>query len=189
MDCGYFVHSHGICESNRVGDGTRVWAFSHVLAGATLGKDCNICDNVFIENDVVLGDRVTVKCHVALWDGLRVEDDVFIGPGVSFANDMHPRSKQYKTPLATLLRRGASIGAGAVILPGVTVGEYAFVAAGAVVTRDVDSFTLVKGNPARPAAQVCICGARLVPDQGALRCSAGDWRGTQPDARMECRKC
>ncbi len=92
---GFMVHPQGLCETTHVGEGTRIWAFSHVLPGASLGRDCNICDHVFIENDVVLGDRVTVKCGVQLWDGLRIEDDVFIGPNATFTNDRFPRSKQY----------------------------------------------------------------------------------------------
>lgn len=190
MALKYFLHSHGICESSLVGEGTRIWAFSHVLPGAVVGRDCNICDNVFIENDVFIGDRVTIKCHVALWDGLRVGDDVFIGPGVSFTNDVFPRSKKHnKPPMQTIIRHGATIGAGAVILPGLTIGEFAFVAAGAVVTRDVAQFTLVKGNPAKAAAQVCVCGAPLVPAEGGLRCTVGDWKGTLPDCGMVCNKC
>lgn len=183
---GFFVHPQGICESVHLGAGCRVWAFAHILAGARLGRDCNICDGVFIENDVVLGDRVTVKNFVALYDGLRVADDVFIGPGVSFANDRYPRSKRYVEHPLTRLERGCSLGAGAVILPGVTVGAFALLAAGAVVTRDVAPFTLVKGNPARPSGLVCICGAPLVPAGDSLVCSVGDWRGLAPEEDMQC---
>jgi acetyltransferase-like isoleucine patch superfamily enzyme len=145
-----FVHPQGVCESDDVGDGTRVWAFAHVLPGARIGRDCNVCDHVFIENDVVVGDRVTVKCGVQLWDGVRIEDDVFIGPNATFANDPFPRSKQRPeryTP--TLVARGASIGANATILPGVTIGRGAMVGAGAVVTRNVPPYAIVVGNPAR----------------------------------------
>lgn len=185
----YFVHLQGLCESPHLDPGTRVWAFTHVLPGARLGRDCNICDGVFIENDVVLGGRVTVKNHVALYDGLRVQDDVFIGPGVSFANDRYPRSKRQVSHPATLLERGYSLGAGSVILPGVTVGHFALVVAGAMVTRDVPPFTLVLGSPARPAGLVCICGAPLRPASGGLACSVGDWRGTAPAEDMECSAC
>jgi len=186
---GVFVHPLGICESGSVGPGSRIWAFAHVLPGAVIGRDANICDCSFVENDVVLGDRVTVKTHVALWDGLRVEDGVFIGPGACFANDRRPRSKRRVAPLVTRIRRGASIGAGAVILPGITVGEYAMVAAGAVVTRDVEPFALMMGNPARARGMVCICGTTLVPDGKGLRCPAGDWSGASPSADMRCRAC
>jgi UDP-2-acetamido-3-amino-2,3-dideoxy-glucuronate N-acetyltransferase len=145
-----FVHDQAILESDSVGGGSRIWAFAHVLPGARIGRDANLCDHVFVENDVVIGDRVTVKSGVQLWDGLRVEDDVFIGPNATFTNDPAPRSKQQPTAFVqTLLRRGCSIGANATVLPGVTVGTGALVGAGAVVTRDVPPFALVVGNPAR----------------------------------------
>lgn len=145
-----FVHPMGLCESTKVGAGTRVWAFAHVLPGASIGRDCNICDHVFIENDVVVGDRVTVKCGVQLWDGLRIGDDVFLGPNVTFTNDLYPRSRQYPdTFLTTTVENGASIGANATILPGVTIGAKAMIGAGAVVTRDVPANAVVVGNPAR----------------------------------------
>jgi acetyltransferase-like isoleucine patch superfamily enzyme/dTDP-4-dehydrorhamnose 3,5-epimerase-like enzyme len=146
---GVFVHPNGLLETDQVGEGTRVWAFAHVLPGALIGRDANICDHVFIENDVVLGDRVTVKCGVQLWDGLRAEDDVFIGPNATFANDSFPRSKAQPEEFeTTVLRRGCSVGAGATVLPGVTIGSEAMVGAGAVVTRDVPPFAIVVGNPA-----------------------------------------
>jgi UDP-2-acetamido-3-amino-2,3-dideoxy-glucuronate N-acetyltransferase len=145
-----FVHPMGLCESESVGDGTRVWAFAHVLPGAVVGDDCNICDQVFVEGDVVVGSRVTVKCGVQLYDGLRVEDDVFIGPNATFTNDPFPRSKQHPASYAkTTIRQGASIGANATILPGLEVGEGAMVGAGAVVTRSVPAYAIVVGNPAR----------------------------------------
>jgi len=145
-----FVHPHGICESSNVGPRTTIWAFAHVLPGAVIGADCNICDGVFIENDVVVGDRVTVKGGVQLWDGLRVDDDVFIGPNATFANDMFPRSK-HRPPsfLETVIHEGASIGANATILPGVTIGQRAMIGAGAVVTDDVPANAKIVGNPAR----------------------------------------
>src|SRR5687768_15053607 len=146
----FFVHPQAICETTSVGRGTRVWAFAHVLPGARIGRDCNICDHVFVENDVVLGDRVTVKCGVQMWDGVRVDDDAFIGPNATFANDPFPRSRQRPerfTP--THIAQGASIGANATILPGVTIGRGAMVGAGAVVTRDVPPHAIVVGNPAR----------------------------------------
>src|SRR4029078_10072350 len=146
----YFVHPQGLSESKTIGARTRVWAFAHVLPGARIGTDCNICDHVFIENDVVLGDRVTVKSGVQLWDGLRVADDVFIGPNATFSNDKYPQSKKYqKQVLQTHIGRGASIGSGATILPGLRVGARAMVGAGAVVTHDVPAKAIVSGNPAR----------------------------------------
>jgi UDP-2-acetamido-3-amino-2,3-dideoxy-glucuronate N-acetyltransferase len=144
-----FVHPTAIVESPNIGAGSRIWAFAHVLPRARIGRDANICDHVFIENDVILGDRVTVKSGVQLWDGVHAEDDVFIGPNATFVNDPFPRSKQYPAAFTpTLLRRGCSIGAGAVVLAGVTVGPYAMVGAGAVVTSSVPPYAIVVGNPA-----------------------------------------
>lgn len=182
-----FVHPLGLCETEAVGPGSRVWAFAHVLPGAVIGREANICDHVFIEGGVVLGDRVTVKCHVALWDGVTVGNDVFIGPSAVFANDRYPRSKRYVSVVPTMLADGCSVGAGAVLVPGVTVGEYALVGAGAVVTRNVAPFTLVVGNPARPAGLVCRCGAKLEPTKDGLRCTVGDWTGDAPHVGMVCR--
>lgn len=150
-----FVHPQGLCESETVGAGTRIWAFAHVLPKAKLGRDCNICDHVFIENDVVVGDRVTVKCGVQLWDGVTLEDDVFVGPNATFTNDAFPRSKQRPPEFArTVVRKGASIGANAVLLPGITVGQHAMIGAGAVVTQDVPPNAVVVGNPARISGYV-----------------------------------
>jgi acetyltransferase-like isoleucine patch superfamily enzyme/dTDP-4-dehydrorhamnose 3,5-epimerase-like enzyme len=146
----YFVHPSAICESKKIGEKTRVWAFTHILPNAKIGSECNVCDHVFIENDVVIGDRVTIKCGVQVWDGVSLEDDVFIGPNVTFTNDPFPRSKQYPTAFSkTLVRRGASIGANATILSGITIGIQAMVGAGAVVTHDVPPYAKVVGNPAR----------------------------------------
>ncbi len=146
-----FIHPQAIVEPGAgVGSGTRIWAFAHVLPGARIGKDCNLCDHTFIENDVVIGDSVTVKCGVSVWDGIELQDLVFVGPNVAFTNDKFPRSKQYPERFArTVVCRGASLGAGAVILPGLRIGEWAMVGAGAVVTRDVPSNAIVVGNPAR----------------------------------------
>jgi len=146
-----FVHYNALVDEGvSIGAGTRVWGFSHLLSGAQIGADCNICEQVFIEGDVVLGDRVTVKCGVQLWNGLRVEDYVFIGPNVTFTNDLFPRSKLYpETYLQTHIKAGASIGGGAVILPGLTIGEKAMVGAGSVVTKSVPPGAVVVGNPAR----------------------------------------
>lgn len=146
----FFVHPQGLCESKQVGEGTRIWAFAHVLPGAQLGRECNICDHVFIENDVIIGDRVTVKCGVQLWDGVQLGNDVFLGPNATFTNDKFPRSKQYPDSFArTVVEDGASIGANATILPGITIGAGAMVGAGAVVTRSVPPRAIVVGNPAR----------------------------------------
>lgn len=149
MSASYFVHERGLCESAKVGTGTRIWAFAHVLSGAVIGANCNICDHVFIENDVVLGDDVTIKCGVQLWDGVRLGNRVFVGPNATFTNDRFPRSKEYPdTFLTTSVEDGASIGANATILPGITIGRQAMIGAGAVVTKNVPANAVVVGNPA-----------------------------------------
>jgi acetyltransferase-like isoleucine patch superfamily enzyme len=151
MDETAYLHPLSDVQATRIGAGTRIWQFCVVLPGAEIGADCNICSHVFIENDVRIGDRVTVKNGVHLYDGLVLEDDVFVGPGAVFTNDRHPRSRQHPPAFErTRICRGASIGAGAVILPGVTVGEGAMVGAGAVVLRDVAPGQTVVGHPARP---------------------------------------
>ncbi|WP_390889033.1 acyltransferase [Rhodopirellula halodulae] len=149
------IHPTSDCQSKRIGHGTRIWQFTVVLHDAKIGRDCNICSHCFIENNVVIGDRVTVKCGVQLWDGLRVEDDVFIGPNVTFTNDKHPMSRSAEWMcLQTLVESGASIGANATILPGITIGKDAVVGAGSVVTKDVPSGATVVGNPARPIRSI-----------------------------------
>jgi UDP-2-acetamido-3-amino-2,3-dideoxy-glucuronate N-acetyltransferase len=145
-----FVHPQGLCESKSVGSGTRIWAFAHILPGARIGTECNICDHVFIENDVIIGAQVTVKCGVQLWDGLRIGNKVFIGPNATFSNDRYPKSKHRPDSfLVTVIEDEVSIGANATILPGLRLGRGAMVGAGSVVTRDVPPFARVVGNPAR----------------------------------------
>lgn len=149
-DKNVFVHSQALCESKEIGDNTRIWAFAHILPGARLGNDCNVCDHVFIENDVQIGHRVTLKCGVQVWDGIIIEDDVFIGPNVTFTNDPFPRSKVYPQHFArTIIRKGASLGANSTILPGLTIGANAMIGAGAVVTRSIPANAIVAGNPAK----------------------------------------
>jgi acetyltransferase-like isoleucine patch superfamily enzyme len=166
------IHPQALVDSNvALGPGTRVWAFAHVMSGAVIGADCNICDHTYIEGKVRMGDRVTVKSGVYLWDGLQIEDDVFIAPNAVFTNDLRPRSKRYYSEyLPTNLRQGCTIGANSTILPGLTIGRWAMVAAGAVVTRDVPDFALVIGNPARVKGWVCRCGEKL---SGLLQCACG----------------
>lgn len=145
-----FIHPLADIAECQIGEGTRIWQFVVILPDAKIGQDCNICSHCLIENDVIIGDRVTVKSGVQLWDGVRVADDVFIGPNVTFTNDKHPRSKQYpKSFPQTIVMTGASIGGGGVILPGITIGAHAMVGAGAVVTRSVPDGAIVVGNPAR----------------------------------------
>lgn len=151
----YFVHELADVRSDCIGENTNIWQYVVILPGACIGRDANICANCLIENDVILGDRVTVKSGVQLWDGLRVGDDVFIGPNATFANDKYPRSKVMRRDASlTVIESGASIGAGAIILPGVHVGRNAMVGAGAVVTRSVPANAIVTGNPGRISGYV-----------------------------------
>ncbi|WP_020668518.1 acyltransferase [Amycolatopsis nigrescens] len=167
---GVRVHPQGLCESEEVGTGTRIWAFAHVLPGARIGRDCNICDCAFVETGAVLGDRVTVKNGTLVFAGVTCEDEVFLGPNVLFTNDLRPRAHIRKGPdelVSTLVRRGASLGAGTVVVCGIEIGPYAFAAAGSVVTRSVPAHAFVAGNPAQLKGWVCACGLRL-PE--SLRC-------------------
>jgi acetyltransferase-like isoleucine patch superfamily enzyme len=144
------VHPLADCQSNEIGAGTRIWQFVVVLAGARIGRDCNLCAHTFVEGEVVIGDRVTLKSGVFVWNGVTLQDDVFCGPNATFTNDRFPRSRVHPESWPkTIIKKGASIGAGAIILPGVIVGEGAMVGAGAVVTKDVPPNAVVVGNPAR----------------------------------------
>lgn len=156
------IHPLADVQTNKVGKNTNIWQFCIVLSGAKIGEDSNINALCLIENDVIIGDRVTIKSGVQLWDGIRVEDDVFIGPNATFTNDMNPRSKQYPEKFEqTFIRKGASIGANATILGGIEIGSYALVGAGAVVTKSIPAYTLYLGNPARQIGFVCQCAKRL----------------------------
>ena len=173
LDPSVFVHPSALCESDDVGPRTRIWAFAHVLAGARVGADCNVGDHAFVEGGAVVGDSVTIKNGVLLWSGVTVEDEVFLGPGAVFTNDASPRAAFPKGPAgwrATLVRHGATVGANATVLSGLTVGRFAMVGAGAVVTADVPDHALVVGNPARQAGWACECGRTLPPD---LACACG----------------
>jgi len=145
-----FIHPLSDVATADIGEGTRVWQYAVILKNARIGKDCNICAHTLIEGDVIVGDRVTVKSGVFIWDGTRIEGDVFIGPNATFTNDMYPRSKHYPEQFSGItVRKGASIGANATILPGLEIGEGAMVGAGAVVTKNVPAHVVVVGNPAR----------------------------------------
>ena len=145
-----FIHPHSDVQSKNIGKGTRIWQYVVILEQAVIGTNCNICAHTLIENDVLIGNNVTVKSGVYIWDGIVIEDDVFIGPCVAFANDKYPRSKQYPDTFAkTIVKKGASIGANATILPSVTLGENCMIGAGSVVTRDVPENAVVVGNPAK----------------------------------------
>lgn len=140
-----FIHPLSDVQSKNIGQDTKIWQFCVVLEKAVIGKNCNICAHVLIENDVIIGDNVTVKSGVQLWDGIHIEDNVFIGPNVTFTNDLYPRSKKYPEKfLQTIVKKGASIGANATIIPGITIGENAMIAAGSIVTKDVPANTLYK---------------------------------------------
>jgi UDP-2-acetamido-3-amino-2,3-dideoxy-glucuronate N-acetyltransferase len=142
------IHPKAEVHSTSIGDGTTVWQFVVILSNAIIGGDCNICAHTFIENDVIVGDRVTIKSGVYLWDGMRVGNDVHLGPNATFSNDLYPRSKRdFEYPL-TVIEDGASIGANATVLPGVKIGRGALVGAGAVVTKDVPAYSVATGNPA-----------------------------------------
>lgn len=146
----YFIHPKASCDTQSIGDGTRVWGFTRIMHGVTIGSNCNICDFVFIEDGVTIGNNVTIKSGVYLWRFVTIEDNVFIGPNATFTNDKYPKSGvRENANMATTLKKGCSIGANATILPGLTIGEEATVGAGSVVTRNVDSFATVWGNPAR----------------------------------------
>ena len=175
MASDIFVHPHALCESEQVGPGTRIWAYAHIMSGAVVGRDCNIGDHSFIESGARIGDRVTVKNQAMVWDGVEIGDDVFIGPGVSFTNDVFPRSARMLLPtvaeryrhrkgwlVQTRVENGATLGARCVILAGVRIGTYAMVASGAVVTRNVPAHGLVVGVPAERRGWVCRCGLHLV---------------------------
>jgi len=168
---GVYAHATAIVETSSIGKGTRIWAFAHVMGDVTVGVQCNIGEHCFIESGATVGNHVTIKNGTMVWEGIHLEDGVFVGPHVTFTNDSYPRSPrlpQARSRYAdrqwlerTLVRRGASIGAGAIILPGITVGEFAMVGAGSLVTKDVVPHALVVGAPARACGWVCQCGYRL----------------------------
>ncbi len=194
-----FVHPTAIVESDQIGDGTSIWAYVHIMKGVAIGHSCNIGDHTFMETGAVVGNLVTIKNGNMLWEGVTLEDGVFVGPHVFFTNDLYPRSPRlpqakprYETHAwleTTLIQTGASLGAGAVILAGNTVGKFAMVAAGAVVTRDVPPYTLVAGNPARPKGWVCQCGMRLRFDEGAATCQTCGLKYDQRGVLGEVNAC
>jgi UDP-2-acetamido-3-amino-2,3-dideoxy-glucuronate N-acetyltransferase len=176
-----YVHPKAMVESEQIGEGSRIWAFSHVMKGVSIGKDCNIGEHCFLETGACVGNDVTIKNGNMIWEGITLEDGVFIGPGAIFSNDLYPRSPRLPQAHAryqgkgwlvpTLIQHGASIGAGSVLVAGVTVGSFAMVGAGTVVTKDVPPHALVIGTPARIIGWVCQCGHRLILEQVAARCS------------------
>ena len=162
------IHPTAEVQTINIGQGTMIWQYCVVLKNAVIGKDCNINFNVFIENDVIIGDNVTIKSGVQLWDGLRIGDNVFISPNVAFTNDFVPRSKQHsKKILITIVKEGASIGANATIIGGITIGKFAMIGAGSVVTRNIPDYSLWYGSPAVFKANICECGEKL---NNSLKC-------------------
>ena len=172
MSEAVFIHPNAVVETERIGPGTRVWGFTHVMRGVTIGADCNIGEQCFIESGVVIGDGVTIKNGNMLWDGVSLENGVFVGPHVTFTNDLYPRSPRLPQAKAryathgwlvpTRVQQGASLGAGAIILAGVTIGEYALIGAGALVTRDIPPHALAVGSPAYLRGWACQCGQPLL---------------------------
>ena len=175
-ELNYFVHQKGLVESKTVGTGTRVWAFAHIAEGATVGKDCNICDHTFVENGAIIGDNVTLKCGVYVWNGVELKNDVFVGPNVAFTNDKNPRSRQWlEAPFKTVVEEFVSIGAGAAIRCGITIGKCALIAMGAVVLENVAPYTMVAGVPAKFKYYICKCGNKLqLSDNFSAECKCGN---------------
>jgi len=167
----FFKHENAIVDSEHIGDDTKIWDFSHVLSNAVIGKNCNICAHTFIENDVIIGDNVTIKCGVYIWDGVRLGSNVFIGPNVTFTNDLRPRSKHYPQKIdETTIEEWASIGANSTIIVGIIIGKYAMVGAGSVVTKSIPNNTLFYGNPAKFKSYICNCGEDLDDNFYCFKC-------------------
>ena len=177
LDPTVFVHPLAACESDDVGARTRVWAFAHVMAGAVVGADCNVCDHTFVEEGARLGNGVTLKNGVSVWTDVTLEDDVFVGPNAVFTNELRPRAWRQREDVVivpTVVRNGATLGANATVVCGTTIGRHAFVAAGAVVTRDVPDHAIVAGNPARVAGWMCVCSETLAEARdGGFVCTCG----------------
>ncbi|MBI4854200.1 MAG: N-acetyltransferase [Acidobacteria bacterium] len=170
----FFKHPTALVESDEIGQGTRIWAYSHIMKGAKIGEDCNICDHSFVESGAIIGSRVTIKNGVSLWDRVIIEDDVFIGPNAVLTNDLWPRSKKSDWQIVeTLIKQGATIGANATIVCGVVIGQYAMIGAGSVITRNVADYSLCYGNPSRSHGWVCKCAKKLVFDLDFSECQCG----------------
>ncbi len=169
----YFKHPLALVESDDVGEETRVWSWTHIMKGAKVGRDCNIGEHCFLESGCSIGDRVIVKNGISIWELVTVEDDAFLGPNMVFTNALDPRSGFRRPLVPTLVSKGASIGAGAILICGITLGEYCMVGAGAVVTKDVPDHALVYGNPAKQHGWVCRCGIKLDFADRKAKCSCG----------------
>lgn len=173
----YFVHPNALVESENIGPGTRIWAFAHILKGATIGSGCNVGDHCFVEGNVRIGDDVVVKNGVSIWSGVTLEDSVFVGPNAVFTNDLYPRAKVYhEEDVETQVCHGATIGANATLRCGIRVGQWAMIGAGSTVVHDVADYALVYGVPARQQGWICACTERLqLPLEGSGRaaCQCG----------------
>lgn len=177
---GVFVHPTALVESDQIGPGTKIWAHVHVMKGAVIGPDCNICDQAFIESGAVLGRGVTVKIGARICDGVTIGDGVFVGPGVEFTNDRRPRSRRAAPCAArydnldwlerTSVGDGATLGARVIVGCGIRLGDWCFATAGSVVIRDVAQFSQVQGNPARPMGYVCVCSQSMQLEDGQAEC-------------------
>jgi acetyltransferase-like isoleucine patch superfamily enzyme len=170
------IHKDAVVESRDIGVGTRIWRNVHVMPGAVIGIDCNIGEGCYIENYVRIGNGVTIKNNVAIWDNITIEDEVFIGPAAVFTNELKPRAQNKRRPeelTGTLIKKGATIGANSTIICGITIGEYAFVGAGSVVTGDVSPHHIVYGNPARFQGYMCRCSEIIPPDISPFQCRCG----------------
>ncbi|OYT73064.1 MAG: N-acetyltransferase [Chloracidobacterium sp. CP2_5A] len=185
----YRKHPTALVESDRIGRGTRIWAFAHVLPGAVIGDDCNIGDHCYIESGAIVGNRVTIKNGVSVWDGVQLGDDVFLGPNVALTNDLLPRSRKPDwVRYPTYIERGATVGANATIVCRARIGEYAMIGAGSVITRDVPPHALCFGNPATIRGWACRCGARLTFEGEEATCrECGDryWKFSGGIARIK----
>src|SRR5262245_38949622 len=201
MKKDFFQHPAALVETKTIGRGTRIWAFAHLLEGARVGRDCNLGDHTFIEGGVTLGDRVTLKNGVAVWNGVKLDDDVFVGPNAVFTNDLLPRSPRFAGAkvryercedwlVPTRVERGASIGANATIKAGVTIGKFAMIGAGTVVTRDVPAHALLTGVPGRIRGWVCECGDRVnVDSPGTVRCQRCGLKFRLQKGKLSFRAC
>jgi len=158
----YFKHELCNIDSDSIGKGTKIWQFTVILKGAIIGENCNICSHCFIEGNVKIGNNVTIKAGVYLWNGIEIEDNVFIGPNIVFTNDLYPRSKQFKQPLKTIIKKGVSLGANSTVLAGIILGEYAMTGIGSVVTKNLKSHGLYYGNPAKQNGWVDEFGEKLI---------------------------
>jgi UDP-2-acetamido-3-amino-2,3-dideoxy-glucuronate N-acetyltransferase len=171
-----FIHKDAVVESSHIGEGTRIWRNVHVMPGAVIGRNCNIGEGCYIENNVRIGDGVTIKNNVAVWDNITIEDDVFIGPAAVFTNDYTPRAQNKMRPEdldCIVIKKGATIGANATIVCRLTIGEYAFIGAGSVVTKDVPPYHVVYGNPAKFKGLMCQCARFLLQGKSRITCACG----------------